>query len=299
MDSNDDSAGGLCEQPAAGNPPFSPVSPQQPVGSRLPDRRRVVLPGLLFVATCITTYLAHGLAFAVPLMLILTTHELGHFLQAVRYRVPASLPYFIPMPLSPFGTMGAVIGMQAHVGDRKALYDIGISGPLAGLVPAIGCSIAGLQLSQVVAIAGQKNVLVLGEPLLFKFLAFLTFGPLDPTQDVALHPLAFAGWVGIFITGLNLIPIGQLDGGHVLYALLLRRAHAVATLLMLAATVAVAVFGYWGWLLMLTLLFMMGPKHPPTADDTVPLGPGRTILGWLTLAFVVLGFTPQPILFGR
>jgi membrane-associated protease RseP (regulator of RpoE activity) len=141
-------------------------------------------------------------------MLILTTHELGHFLQALRYRVPASLPYFIPIPFSPIGTMGAVIGMQAHVGDRKALYDIGISGPLAGLVPAIGCSIVGLQLSQVVTVVGKKGFLILGEPRLFKFLAFLTFGPLAPTQDIALHPVAFAGWVGIFITGLNLIPIG-------------------------------------------------------------------------------------------
>jgi membrane-associated protease RseP (regulator of RpoE activity) len=189
--------------------------------------------------------------------------------------------------------------MQAHIGNRKALYDIGISGPLAGLVPAIACSIAGLRLSEVVEIAGHNNVLNLGEPLLFKFLAFLTFGPLERTQDVALHPLAFAGWVGIFITGLNLIPIGQLDGGHVLYALLLRRAHAVAVFLLFAAMLAVAAFGYWAWSLMLVLLLLMGPRHPPTADDSVPLGLGRTILGWLTLAFIVLGFTPQPFYVGR
>ena len=100
--------------------------------------------------------------------------------------------------------------------------------------------------------------------------------------------------MGIFITGLNLIPIGQLDGGHVLYGLLLRRAHAIATFILLAAAAAVAVFGYWGWSLMLALLFVVGPKHPPTADDSVPLGTGRTLLGWLTLGFVVLGFTPQP-----
>ena len=109
-----------------------------------------------------------------------------------------------------------------------------------------------------------------------------------------LHPLAYAGWVGIFITGLNLIPIGQLDGGHVLYALLLRRAHPIAMFMLFAAVIAVGVFGYWGWSVMLMLLFLMGPKHPPTADDTVPLGAGRTILGWLTLAFIFLGFTPQP-----
>ena len=243
VNSNADIADGGVERESTDVSPFA-LSPAEQPPAPLPDRRRVVLPALLFIATCLTTYLADGLAFSVALMLILTTHELGHFLQALRYRVPASLPYFIPMPLSPFGTMGAVIGMQAHIGDRKALFDIGISGPLAGIIPAIGCSIAGLQLSQVVAIAGHKGALILGEPLLFKFLVFLRFGPLPPTQDVALHPLAYAGWVGIFITGLNLIPIGQLDGGHVLYALLLRRAHAVAVFLMFAAIVAVVAFGY-------------------------------------------------------
>ncbi|HWB08567.1 MAG TPA: site-2 protease family protein [Pirellulales bacterium] len=259
-----------------------------------PTRRRLLLPAALFVATCFTTYKAAGLAFALPVMFILTTHELGHFFQALRYRVPASLPYFIPMPYSPFGTMGAVIGLRAHVGNRKALFDIGISGPLAGLVPAIACSIVGLYLSPVIEIGGRGDVTMLGEPLFFKLLKFLIFGPLDDGHDVLLHPVAYAGWVGIFITGLNLLPIGQLDGGHVLYALLLRRAHSIATLVLVAAAVGVAVFGYWGWSLMLALLFFMGPKHPPTADDTVPLGTGRTVLGWLTLAFVVLGFTPQP-----
>jgi membrane-associated protease RseP (regulator of RpoE activity) len=189
--------------------------------------------------------------------------------------------------------------MQPHVGDRKAIYDIGISGPLAGLAPAIACSVAGLQLSKVIVVAGQKNVQMLGEPLLFKLLVFLTFGRLEENQDVLLHPLAYAGWVGIFITGLNLIPIGQLDGGHVLYALLLRRAHPIAKFMLFAAVIAVAVFGYWGWSVMLMLLFLMGPKHPPTADDTVPLGTGRVILGWLTLAFILLGFTPQPFYSGR
>lgn len=266
----------------------------QSTARQAPAKRRILLPVVLFLATCISTYLTGGLAFAVSLMLILTTHELGHFFQTLRYRVPASLPYFIPMPISPIGTMGAVIGMQAHVGDRKALYDIGISGPLAGLVPALACTVIGLQHSQVVAVAGRQDLWTLGEPLLFKLLAYLTFGPLDEGHDIVLHPLAYAGWVGIFITALNLIPIGQLDGGHVLYALLLKRAHRIATLLLVAAVAAVAILGYWGWSLMLLLLLLIGPKHPPTADDSVPLGAGRIILGWLTLLFVIVGFTPQP-----
>ncbi len=299
MDLYDDNTGGEFEpRVVPGLPQASPLEGEL-MRQSIPAPRRLLLPALLFVATCFSTYLVGGFAFAVPLMFILTTHELGHFFQALRYHVPASLPYFIPMPLSPIGTMGAVIGMPAGIGNRKALYDIGISGPLAGLVPAIACSIAGLQLSQVVAFAGRKDMLMLGEPLLFKLLVLLTFGPLEPTQDIALHPLAYAGWVGIFITGLNLIPIGQLDGGHVLYALLLRRAHPVAMFALFAAVLAVAVFGYWGWSLMLFLLFLMGPRHPPTADDSVPLGLGRIILGWLTLSFVILGFTPQPFPFGR
>jgi membrane-associated protease RseP (regulator of RpoE activity) len=134
----------------------------------------------------------------------------------------------------------------------------------------------------------------LGEPLVFKLLVYLTFGPLAEGQDVVLHPLAFAGWVGVFITALNLFPIGQLDGGHVLYALLLRRAHVVAQGVLAAAVVAVIIWGYWGWTLMLLLLFWMGPAHPPTADDRVALGTGRSILGWASLLFCPLGFTPMP-----
>lgn len=264
-----------------------------------PPRRKILLPALLFVATCWSTYDAAGLTYAIAVMIILTAHELGHFFQALRYRVPASLPFFIPMPYSPVGTMGAVIGMQAHVGNRKALYDIGITGPLAGLVPALICLVVGLQWSHVAAFGNDQAVIWFGEPLLFKLVSYLTFGPLDEGEYVVRHPLAFAGWVGIFITGLNLIPIGQLDGGHILYALLRRRAHRVAMVLFFAAAVATAVFQYWGWLVMLSLLYMTGVRHPPTADDNVPLGWGRIILGWLTLSFVLFGFTPQPFSIGR
>jgi membrane-associated protease RseP (regulator of RpoE activity) len=114
--------------------------------------------------------------------------------------------------------------------------------------------------------------------------------------DLVLHPVAMAGWVGLFITSLNLIPIGQLDGGHVLYALLRRKAHKVATLLLFSAVLVVILHGLWQWSVMLLLLLVMGPIHPPTANDDEPLGMGRIILGWLTLAFIIVGFTPMPIL---
>jgi membrane-associated protease RseP (regulator of RpoE activity) len=257
-------------------------------------RQRIRLPIVLFAATCLSTCAVGGLAFSLALMTTLLAHELGHFLQARRYGVPASLPYFIPMPLSPIGTMGAVIVMAPGKGDRRTLFDIAVSGPLAGLVPALLFCVLGLHWSEVVQLSSQPAGLTLGEPILFKLLGYLTFGPLAKGEDVALHPVAFAGWVGIFITALNLVPIGQLDGGHILYALLLRRAGRVAQGLLMAAMIAVVVWGYWGWTLMIVLLMLMGPVHPPTANDDLPLGTGRTILGWASLLFVLVGFTPTP-----
>jgi membrane-associated protease RseP (regulator of RpoE activity) len=260
----------------------------------------VMLPLILFLATCYTTWSAQGPAYAAAVMIILLAHEFGHFLQANWHRVPASLPFFIPMPAPPIGTMGAVIAMQPGIGDRRALFDIGISGPLAGLVPALLCSVVGLQLSHVEPIsvaAAAPNAMSVGKPLLFQFLASQTFGAVPAGYVIDLHPIAFAGWVGIFITALNLIPIGQLDGGHVLYALLRTKAHVIAQALLLGAMIGVVVFGYWGWLLMLLLLSWMGPIHPPTANDEVPLGTGRTILGWITLLFPIVGFTPSPFTF--
>ena len=230
--------------------------------------------------------------YGVAIMTILTCHEAGHFIQTRRYGVPASFPFFLPIPLPPIGTMGAVIAMDSRISDRRALFDIGITGPLAGLVPTLICCVVGLQLSVVAPqITGPME---LGEPLLFKGLGWLTFGPIPESSTIYLHPIAMAGWVGLLITALNLMPIGQLDGGHILYGLLRSRAHAVATMLLFSAMAAVLVFGLWGWTLMMCLLMLMGPKHPPTANDNAPLGRFRIALGWLTLAFVPLGFTPVP-----
>jgi membrane-associated protease RseP (regulator of RpoE activity) len=254
-------------------------------------------PILLFLACCVSTYLVGGLVYALAVMGILVCHEAGHYIQARRYRVPASLPYFIPMPVSPIGTMGAVIAMRGHMGDRKALYDIGISGPLAGLVPTLLCTYVGLSWSHVVPQrVGGIPSLQFNEPLLFHWMEQWFFGPLTADQTIAGHPLAIAGWVGMLITALNLIPIGQLDGGHILYALLRRLAHPVAWILVFAAGAGMALTQQYGWAPMLLLLVLMGPTHPPTANDDEPLGIGRTILGWLTLAFVIVGFTPTPFI---
>jgi membrane-associated protease RseP (regulator of RpoE activity) len=287
-------------------PPAAPTAPTEPVVYQQ-RRRRILLPIILFAATCWSTYYVgsdqrrsptHGLAYSAAVMFILLSHELGHFIQAHRYGVPASLPFFIPIPAPPIGTMGAVIAMQPGVGDRRSIFDIAITGPIAGLIPALIFSVIGLQWSEVFDTRGQQFGLMLGEPLLFKLLAWLTFGPLPEHHDIALHPIAFAGWVGIFITALNLFPIGQLDGGHILYALLLKKAHPIARSVLLLAAAAVILYGYWGWTLMIVLLMLMGSAHPPTADDNVPLGTTRTILGWAALAFLPIGFTPVPFDFG-
>ncbi|MCE5303835.1 MAG: site-2 protease family protein [Planctomycetaceae bacterium] len=276
-------------------------------------RRRWRLPLLLFLATCLTTLLAgasgkvwieegwlagliSGLRYAVPVMTILLCHEMGHFIQAHRYGVYASWPYFIPMPFSPIGTMGAVIAMEPRVGHRRALFDIGISGPLAGLVPTIIFLVVGLKHSSFAV--PVKDAMLFGDPLLVKALVYWIMGPTPKGYEVVIDPMAFAGWVGLLVTSLNLIPIGQLDGGHILYALLRRRAHRVAKTLLLTALFLVIwkweILGQWT--LMIVLLFLMGPIHPPTADDEEPLGVFRYILGWATLAFIVVGFTPTPLL---
>ncbi|MEM8962777.1 MAG: site-2 protease family protein [Acidobacteriota bacterium] len=267
-----------------------PVSYQPP-----PPRQRPRLVVGLFLATCGSTLLVGGPLFSLAVMTILLAHELGHFLQARRYQVPVSLPYFLPFPLSPIGTLGAVIVMRGHVANVRALYDIAITGPLAGLVPTLMCLVVGLPSSTVQPLPDDGGLyLEFGEPLLFTWLSGIYFGPIPEGHALILHPIAFAGWVGVFLTALNLIPIGQLDGGHILYALLKRRAHAVASMLLGGAIVGTIVYGYWWWSLMIVLLIVFGARHPPTADDTVPLGWQRIVLGWLTLAFVIIGFTPVP-----
>lgn len=283
-----------------------PPQPVEPPPRHSNYQRKWFGPLLLYVLTCISTYVAyrgiHGgtaeesLLYAGAIMLMLTAHEMGHFIQTLRYHVQASFPIFLPMP-SIIGTLGAVIRMRGYIGSRKALFDIGISGPLAGLVPAMLFTIVGLHYSQFVPIPPPNPNMPIrsfGDPLVIKFLVYVIKGPVPPGQDVLLNPLLFAGWVGMLLTSLNLFPIGQLDGGHILYALFRRHSHPVAEVVLLAAVAAVVWFGLWIWTLMLGLLVLMGPRHPPTADDDMPLGTGRIVLGLLTLLFPVIGFTPMP-----
>lgn len=279
-----------------------------------PFRSRKRLAIILFVATCLSTfyvgatmtnpeinptiydYLRNGLSYAGPLMLILTFHEMGHYLQARRYHVPATFPFFIPMPISPFGTMGAVIVQGAGVANRKQMFDIAISGPLAGLVLALPFAWFGLKASALLPADFQAQGSFFGDPLILQWMSKAIFPEYTPTRIVNVSPMAFAGWVGIFITALNLVPIGQLDGGHILYMLIGRRAHRVA-IGVLWLSIAFMVFTRnFSYLFLVLLLMTFGTRHPPTSDDTVPLGRTRIILGWLTLAFIFIGFTPTPIM---
>ncbi len=228
-----------------------------------------------------------GLQYMLAIMGILLAHEMGHFVTARWYRIPASLPFFIPMPLSPFGTMGAVILMQGNQADRRQLFDVGLAGPLAGLLVCLPVLYWGVQQ----AVPDPSPMIVFHHPLLLQgMVAWLR--PELAGQSLVMSPLLMAGWLGLLITGLNMLPVSQLDGGHVCYALLGRRSHWVARGLF-AAGVAFMIFTQrYFWILMMFLILLLGVRHPPTRDDSVPLGVFRTVIGWLSLLLPVVCFNP-------
>jgi membrane-associated protease RseP (regulator of RpoE activity) len=241
----------------------------------------------------IRSYLWSGFQYSAAVMSILLVHELGHFLQARRYHVPAIPPMFIPMPIMQFGTMGAVIVQSSGHADRKALFDIAISGPLAGLCLALPIAWFGIQQSETIIV--DRPGRGFGDPPIMQWMIEAVHGPLGPNEHVLVNPLLMAGWVGIFVTALNLAPVGQLDGGHILYCLIGKRAHAVALLFVAFVTAYMVLAEYWIFSLMIVLMLLMGLKHPPTTNDQAPLGRLRIALGWLTLAFLFVGMSPRPL----
>ncbi len=301
--------------------PTSPAAaaPQEP--ARPGHRLRVHL--FLFGLTCVTTTLAIGLwhfdaadpwpealrrvlvnggLYSVTLMSILTAHEMGHYLMARRHGTPVSLPYFLPgPPFLSFGTFGAFIRMEHTARDREALIDIGLGGPLAGLAVALPALALGLWLSELQPVAALRGGLFEGNSLLYMLMKRLVVGEVPPGYDVTLHPVAFAGWMGLLVTSLNLFPIGQLDGGHVAHALLgpriadpLARA-TYGGLLALAVWLAVTET-LFVWVVWAGLIGFIGLGHPPTEKRSVrPLGWTRRALGALGLALFALTFTPVPL----
>lgn len=235
-----------------------------------------------------------GLPYALSLLLILGTHELGHFFAARHHKVNVTLPYFIPMPLFFFGTLGAFIQLREPMRNRKMLFDIGAAGPLAGLVIAIPVLLIGLATSPVEPFPNEAYIIE-GDSLLYAGAKTLVYGRYLPSggEDVFINQLAKAGWTGLFITGLNLIPLGQLDGGHVIFTLLGRRAQRLY-LPLIALFLMLSVFNS-SWLLWTMLLFFLGRVYATPMDTVTPLDLRRRALGWATLAIFVLVFVPNPL----
>jgi len=239
--------------------------------------------------------LLQGIPFAFTLLAILGTHEFGHYFAARHHGTAVTLPYFIPAP-PPFlaGTFGALIRMKSPVKNRNALFDIAVAGPLAGFVVAVPALIYGLSLSTKVVISGDHHGLLIGDSLLVKAISYLVLGPLPDGADVLIHSIGLAGWFGLFVTALNLLPAGQLDGGHIAYALFGRRHRQVS----LATVFALLGLGYFSvnWLVWAALLlFLMGLHHSPPLDDISPISHGRRALGYFALLLLILLIPPVPI----
>lgn len=250
-----------------------------------------------FVSAGFLLSVLEGWPFAASLLGILLAHEMGHYAVARRFGVPASLPYFIPLPLSLLGTMGAVIQMKAPPRDRRALLILGAAGPLAGMVVAVPVLILGLMTSPVVVIQPLPGYFQEGNSILYASLKVLIFGQLLPSGnvDVLINSVALAGWAGMFVTALNLIPAGQLDGGHIAYAIFGRRARWL-TWVVVGVLVALSVF-WQGWLLWAGLVLLLGRVHSVPLDDITPLGPGERRLAALAAFVFVLVFIPIPLAF--
>ena len=264
---------------------------------------------LLFIATSISTLAAgaswagidllkepqrivEGFPFAGTLMIILLVHELSHYIASTRHGIKATLPYFIPAPVG-FGTLGAFIKMKSPIITRKALIDVGASGPISGFVVSVIACAAGLYLSKVIPITGAESMLTLGDSILFKLLSGIIIGITPDNADILLHPIAFAGWIGLFITSLNLIPVGQLDGGHIAYAFLGDRHKKLS--IVLIVTLGVMAIVFWpGWAIWAGLMLILGIKHPPVLYWEEPLDGRRRITGIISLIIFFITFVPAP-----
>ncbi|MEK7880525.1 MAG: site-2 protease family protein [Deltaproteobacteria bacterium] len=270
------------------------------------------LPLLLFLATVMTTVVAgafyegadplhdakallKGLPFSMSLIFILGSHELGHYFAGRSHGVVSTLPHFIPAPPVPpmIGTFGAVIRMKSPILTRKALVDIGASGPLIGFMAAIIVTCIGLSGVSVLPVSSAPDSLELGTPLVFKALSYIVLGPVPDGYDISLNAVTFAGWIGFFVTSINLLPIGQLDGGHISYALTTRR-HRAFSFAAVAILVALGIYGWLGWLVWGALIVAFGLAHPPVENPSEPLGRSRTFVAVAAIAVFVLTFTPTP-----
>ena len=298
----------------------SPSFDSEPERRRPPLWRHVLLFVLTFVTTTVvgadhfgsfyldfgnrtmdlstTQVLLSGLWYSASILAILGAHEFGHYYACRYYHVDASLPYFLPAPFPLTGTLGAFIRIRQVIPGKRELFDIGIAGPIAGFVVAIPVLLIGMALSRVTPLPPDTGGFVeLGEPLLFKGVAWLFFGTPPDGYSINMHPMAFAAWFGLLATALNLFPIGQLDGGHISYAVLGRKSTLV-TLSTVGCLIGLT-FISTSWLvwtvLTVVMLLAFGPRHPRTIDEDVPLDPARRWLAAGALLMFIVCFTPTPI----
>jgi membrane-associated protease RseP (regulator of RpoE activity) len=272
------------------------------------QRKITSLHIFLFVATLVTTLIAgalqqgvnvlndplsiwQGIPFSFSLIIILGTHELGHYIMSRRHHVDVTLPYFIPAP-SFIGTFGAVIKLKSPLYDRRTLLDIGVAGPFAGLIVAVPILAVGLSLSEIVPYSGEEGIR-LGTCLLFSIMNWIINGPMPENASLMLHPVAFSGWIGLLVTALNLLPVGQLDGGHVAYAIFGRRQRVVARVFM-AMLLFLGVLGWTGWFVWFALLLFIGIDHPPVTYGWIRLDGKRRLAGWIAIFVFAVTFMPAP-----
>jgi len=263
---------------------------------------------ILFLITLLTTLIAgtlqqginpledplslwRGIPFSFTLMMILGAHEFGHYFMSKRHNIVATLPYFIPAP-SIIGTFGAFIKMKSPIMDRSTLLDVGAAGPLAGMIIAVPVLFVGLILSETAPETGTGGI-NLGASVFFSLLNWLARGVMPEDTNLVLHPIAFSGWIGLLVTCMNLLPVGQLDGGHVAYAILGSR-HRILARAILVLLIVLGITGWSGWLVWAVILLFMRLDHPPLVHEWIPLDKKRKIIGWITLALFVMTFTPVP-----
>ncbi|MCP4165007.1 MAG: site-2 protease family protein [Chloroflexi bacterium] len=282
---------------------ISPGQPERADASRFPWLNLILLLATMVSTMLVGTFLAAnglfgnimppimaGFLFAATLLLVLGAHELGHYFVAQLHGVDASLPYFIPAPLG-LGTLGAFIRMKAPVPNRRALFDVGLAGPLAGLAVALPLFAAGLILSPV-----RFQQSFYGNGLLVEGLIWLTefVRGTPPGHHLILHPISFAAYVGLFITAINLLPAGQMDGGHVAYALFGRRAYWLSIISVIVLLVLGWSTGWFSWYIWALLVMLLGLRHPPTLNDAIPIRGIRWLLGIIALLTMIILFASDP-----
>lgn len=260
----------------------------------IPSTKNWIIFSLLLAATLVTTFLAGGFLFSISLILILGTHEFGHYWASRKNNVRATLPFFIPAPpIFIAGTFGAFIQIKELIPNRRVLMEIGAAGPIAGFIVAVPTLVIGLLLSEVTE-ADTVHGLTFGSSILLAVLSKLILGvtPFTEGVNIHLHPIAFAGWIGLFVTALNLLPIGQLDGGHVIFSLFKVKHRLLSRLFFLL----LFPLGYFwqGWLFWATMILLIGFKSAPLVDDSVLPDRKHKWMGYTSIIIFVLTFIPVP-----